>query len=101
MRVGVDRLVRSLEFGRAPIRSYRALEGGGVTHSFTGSDFKRLLLRISDHPDGVAIAMGIFGMRLSFNRDGSSPDELVEIGCELMRRLKVTGGTDSNFAYEL
>ena len=99
--LGLRRLIRSLEFGRAPIRSYRALEGGGVTHRLTGPDFNKLLLRISDHPDGVAVAMEILFMRLSFNRDRSSPDELVEIGCELMRRLKVTGGIGSNFAYRL
>lgn len=99
--LGLRRLIRSLEFGRAPIRLYRVLEGGGVTHDLTGPHFNTLLLRISDHPDGVAIAMEILFMRLSFNRDRSSPDELVEIGCELMRRLKVTGGTDSNLAYRL
>jgi len=99
--LGLRRLIRSLEFGRAPIRLYRVLEGGGATHGLTGPDFNKLLLRISDPPDGVAIAMEILFMRLSFNRDRSSPDELVEIGCELMRRLEVTGGTDSSLAYRL
>jgi hypothetical protein len=99
--LGLRRLIRSLEFGRAPIHLYRALGGGGVTHGITGPDFNNLLLRISDRPQGVDVAMEILFMRLSFNREGSSPDELVEIGCELLRRLKVTGGIDSNLAYKL
>jgi hypothetical protein len=50
-----------------------------------------LLLRISDHIGGVYVAMEILVMRLSFDQEHTSPDELVEIGCELMRRLKVNG----------
>jgi hypothetical protein len=99
--LGLRRLIRSLELGRAPIRSYRALVGGGVTQGLIGRDFNNLLLRISDRPEGVDVAMEILFMRLSFNRESSSPDELGEIGCELLRRLKVTGGIDPNLAYKL
>ena len=60
-----------------------------------------MLLRISDRDDGVDIAIEILIMRLSFGRESSTPDELVEIGCELFRRLRVTGSTDSNLAYRL
>jgi len=98
---GLRRLIRSLDLGRAPIRIYRALEGGGVTHGLSGPDFNKLLLKISDRPEGVDVAMEILFMRLSFNRESSSPEELVEIGCELLRRLRVTRGIGSNFAYRL
>jgi hypothetical protein len=98
---GLHRLTRSLELGRAPIHNYRVLESGGVTHGLTGSDFNKLLLRISDRPEGVDVAIEILVMRLSFDQESSSLDELVEIGCELMRRLRVTGSTDSNLAYRL
>lgn len=96
---GLRRLIRSLELGKAPTHVYRTLQGGGVTHRLGGSEFNELLLRISDRDDGVDIAIEILIMRLSFGRESSTPDELVEIGCELFRRLRVTGSTDSNLAY--
>ena len=98
---GLRRLIRSLEIGKAPTHVYRTLQGGGVTHRLSGSEFNELLLRISDRDDGVDIAIEILIMRLSFGRESSTPDELVEIGCELFRRLRVTGSTDSNLAYRL
>lgn len=98
---GLQRLIRSLDLGRAPIHTYRTLVGGGATHRLNGSQFNELLLRISDRYDGVDIAIEILLMRLSFGRESSTPDELVEIGCELFRRLKLTGSTDSNLAYRL
>lgn len=98
---GLRRLIRSLELGKAPTHVYRTLQGGGVTHRLSGLEFNELLLRISDRDDGVDIAIEILIMRLSFGRESSTPDELVEIGCELFRRLRVTGSTDSNLAYRL
>lgn len=98
-RSGFRRLIRSLELGRAPIRIYRMLQSGGVTNGLEGSDFNELLLRISHHIDGVDVAMDI--LWISLNRDRSSPDEVVEIGCELVRRLNVTTETNSNLSYRL
>jgi hypothetical protein len=98
---GLRRLISSLELGKAPTHAYRTLQGGGVTHRLSGSEFNELLLRISDRDDGVDIAIEILIMRLSFGRESSTPDELVEIGCELFRRLRVTGSTNSNLAYRL
>jgi hypothetical protein len=46
-------------------------------------------------------AIEILYMRLSSGQGRLSPDEFVEIGCELMRRLNAKGGTDSNLAYRL
>ncbi len=99
--LGLRRLLRSLEFGKAPIRSYHVLESGGVTHDLDGSEFNKLLLSISKRVNGVDVALQILMMRLSFNRDRSSPDELVEIGCDLVLRLNVIDGIDPNFAYRL
>ncbi|MBI3476657.1 MAG: hypothetical protein HY010_13070 [Acidobacteria bacterium] len=98
---GFQRLIRSLNHGSAPIHMYRTLQAGGVTHHLKGSMFNELLLRISDRYAGVDIAIEILIMRLSFGQESSTPGELVEIGCELFRRLKVTGNTDSNFVYRL
>jgi hypothetical protein len=99
--IGLQRLIRSLTLGKAPIHRYRALQGGGATHDLSGSEFNQLLLRISDHPEGVDIAMEILVMRLSFERERSSSEELVEIGCELMRRLNVIRAPNSNSEYHL
>jgi len=98
---GLRRLLRSLELGRAPIHNYRTLEGGRVTDGLSGPDFKTLLLRISDHSDGIYVAVEILYMRLFSDQGRISPDEYVEIGCELMLRLDVTGSTDPNFAQRL
>jgi hypothetical protein len=84
---GVQRLMRSLELGKAPIRTYRNLIAGGVTHKIPGKDFNNLLSRIAAEPQGSDIAIDILHMRLSFASDQSSPSELIDIGCELMRRL--------------
>ena len=99
--LGLRRLIRSLEVGRAPIRTYRNLISGGVTHGLTGQDFNRLLLKISDCPDGAAVAIDILFMRLSSSRDRSSAEELVEIGSELLRRLRFTGSMGSDLTYRL
>jgi hypothetical protein len=98
---GFRRLNRSLDFGKTPVHIYRALVGGGVTHGLFGSDFNELLLKISDRPGGADVAIEILFMRISFNRESSSPEELVEIGCELICRIKVNGGTNPEFGYRL
>jgi hypothetical protein len=84
---GVQRLMRSLELGKAPIRAYHSLVSGGVTHKIAGRDFNNLLLRIAVEPGGLDLAIEILHMRISFASNQSSPSELIDIGCELMRRL--------------
>jgi hypothetical protein len=98
---GVRRLLRSLELGKAPIHNYRTLEGGRVTDGLSGPDFKTLLVRISEHSDGIYVAVEILYMSLFSDQGRVSPDEYVEIGCELMLRLDVAGSTDPNFAQRL
>lgn len=98
---GLRRLLRSLELGKAPIHNYRTLEGGRATDGLSGSDFKTLLLRISDRSDGIYVAVEILYMSLFSDRGRVSPEEYVEIGCELMLRLDAAGSTDPNFAQRL
>jgi hypothetical protein len=95
---GLRRLLRSLELNKAPIHIYRMLEGGRVTDDLSGPDLKELLLRISGHTEGLDVAIEILYMRLSSGQGRLCPDEFVDIGCELMRRLNATGGKDSNLA---
>jgi len=88
--LGVERLMRALEIRKAWIGTYRTLVGGGVTHQIPGADFNRLLLRVAQEPEGLDVAVEIFCMRLSFEegRKESSESEIVELGCELMQRIK-------------
>ncbi len=87
---GTKRLILSLKLGKAPIHLYRGLGGGGVTHRIPGPEFNELLLLIASSQDGVNIAIEILCMRISFARDQSSTSELIDVGCELMRRLTFT-----------
>jgi hypothetical protein len=84
---GVRRLLQSLDVGKAGIHIYRVLVGGGVTHQISGPNFNNLLRRIAAKPGGLDIAIEILGMRLSFARESSSPAELIDIGCDLVRQL--------------
>jgi hypothetical protein len=88
--IGVDRLIRSLEVRKAATHIYRNLEAGGLTHQLSGTDFNRLLKQIATEPEGLDIAIEILGMRISFAAGQSSASELIDIGCELMRRLTFT-----------
>jgi hypothetical protein len=74
---------------------------GGVTHQLSGQDFNDLLLKIADKPEGVDIALEILSMRLSFARNQSSTSEIVEIGCELLRKLKLAQRADPGVGYTL
>jgi len=87
---GLNRLIRSLDLGKASIGLYRSLASGGLTHQLNGRGFNNLLLKIADKPGGVDIAFEILPMRLSFARSQSSTSEIIEIGCELLNRLKLT-----------
>ena len=63
---GLNRLIRSLELGKAWVGLYRNLMGGGVTHQLSGRDFNDLLRKVADNLGGVDIALDILSMRLSF-----------------------------------
>jgi hypothetical protein len=57
--------------------------------------------RISDHNEGIHVAVEILYMRLFSDQGRISPNEFIEIGCELMRRLNITADTGPNFAQRL
>lgn len=99
--MGVKRLMCSLEIGKARIGIYRHLMSGGVTHQIRGRDFSNLLLRIAKEPGGLGIALDILGMRLSFARTQSSSEELIDLGCDLMRQLKFTERRNTVADYRL
>jgi hypothetical protein len=88
---GVDRILRSLEVGKARIYMYRALVGGGVTNNLSGDDFNRLLRRIALEPGGLEIALEILSMRISFASHQSTPAQLIDIGSELLGKLSFKG----------
>jgi hypothetical protein len=88
--IGVDRLIRSLDVRKAGVGIYRSLVMGGVTGQLSGADFNRLLMRIATEPEGLDIAIEILCMRISFAANQSSTSELIDIGCELVRRLTLT-----------
>jgi hypothetical protein len=102
-REAVERLVRSLELGKAWIGTYRNLVAGGVSHPLAGRDFNSLLLRIAAQPGGLDIAIEILCMRLSFEegRRNSSPSEIIDVGCELMRQLEFTNKSNDIANYRL
>jgi hypothetical protein len=100
---GLNRLIRSLDLGKAWVGTYRNLVGGGVTHQIGGRDFNNLLLRIAREPGGWDIAVEILFMRISFEegRSQSSTSEIIDIGCALMRQIKFTMRTDPVIGYRL
>ncbi len=98
---GFRRLLHSLEVGKAPIFNYRSLEAGRVTEGLNGPDLKTLLLKISDHNEGIYVAVEILYMKLLSAQGNVSSDEFVEIGCALMLRLDMTSSMDPNFAQRL
>jgi hypothetical protein len=100
---GLQRLMRSLDLGKAQVGIYGHLRIGRVTHQLSGDDFNELLLRIAAKPGGFDIAIEILLMRLSFpeGRKHSSPSQIIYIGCELMRRLTFGEGGETVDNYKL
>lgn len=100
---GVNRLMRSLELGKAWVGMYRHLVGGGVTHRIPGRDFNNLLLQIAAEPGGLDIAIQILHMRLSFEegRRQSSASQIIDVGCELMSQLRFVKRRDVSSDYRL
>ena len=100
---GVDRLLLSLELGKAWIGTYRYLVMGGITHRICGEDFNRLLFQIASKPEGLDVATEILYMRLAFEegRNQSSVSQIIDIGCELMRRIAFGGRMNPSVTHKL
>jgi hypothetical protein len=76
-RDGVERVMKSLELGIAPIERYRSLCGGRALANAAGADFKRLVLEIAKKSGGFPVAVEILTMRLHSEKNspqGYSPD---------------------------
>jgi hypothetical protein len=100
---GVSRLMHSLDFGKVAVGMYGYLVMGGVMHKVCGSDFNKLLRRIAAVPEGVDVAIQILFMRF-YSEEGrrqSSTSQIIEIGCELIRRFRFTNRRDIGFDYKL
>jgi hypothetical protein len=100
---GVERLINSIQVGKTNIRMFRNLLFGGVTHPICGPDFNRLLTRIAEEENGLDVAIELLTMRLSFDegRRNSSPSELIDVGCDLMRRVSFAGRRTDVDSYRL
>lgn len=85
--IGVNRLKRSLAFGRAPIGAYRSLAAG--VQSIADKDVRDLLLDIATKPDGLDVAIELLSMRLHGKKADISPcgPEILDVGCQLLRQL--------------
>ena len=79
---GLARLIRALEYGRAPITSYLRLAYGRTCGAMTGTEFKRLVLAIGSKPNGITIAFEILSMRLHSDHSAKrkSAPEIAEAG---------------------
>jgi hypothetical protein len=89
---GVNRLNRSLVWGKAPMWVYRNLAFGRATDRISGDDFKKLTLAIASKDGGSDVASDILYMRLHSEEEskkGYSP-QVLDAGRELLQRLKFT-----------
>ena len=94
---GVDRIMRSVALGKAPIRMYRFLAGGRVTDPMSGEQLNKLLLEIASKTDGFDTAIEILYGRLNSieNQKQNCPLEIIDAGRELMRRITFRKQTNS------
>jgi hypothetical protein len=83
---GVERLMRAVEFGTAPIFEFERLSYGRATDVIDGPNLERLLLAINKKPKGFKIAMSILSMHFhSIGKDKNKyPPELIELGRQLI-----------------
>jgi hypothetical protein len=89
---GLDRLMRSLALGKAPIGSYAHLLWGGAGASIPGKAYRELVLQIASKPDGFDVAIALLHPRLTPNKEGEGnfDPEIVDAGCELLRQIPFT-----------
>jgi hypothetical protein len=80
--LGLKRLHRALDLGKAPITSYYNLAWGRACEAVPGSDFKELVIAIGSKPDGIPIALEIVSMPLHTdgNNKRTTVREVLEAG---------------------
>jgi hypothetical protein len=88
----VDRLMRSLKVGKAPIGMYQHLAYGRATDPILGGQLKELLLEIAGRPGGSDVAEEVLSARLYSDKSQETEysPEVVDAGCELMSRFAFT-----------
>ncbi|HTM35323.1 MAG TPA: hypothetical protein VL156_01130 [Terriglobales bacterium] len=92
----VARLKRSLAFGKAPVEMYIYLAYGRATDPIPAADLRELVLTMAEMPSGHDVALEILQMRLHSDeqrKQGIAP-ELIDAGCELIRKLAFTKKND-------
>jgi hypothetical protein len=89
---GVERLLRSLELGRANIGSYHNLSLGHATDRMSGASLARFLMALAARPGGDNVAFDILHMQFfadNQDRRAHAP-ELVAAGRELLANLDLS-----------
>ena len=96
---GVDRLIQAIDSGSVPADSFRYLALGRATDPIAGDVLRNLLVRISELPEGIDVAMDILHMRLySDHSDGrTAAPELKAAGRELLMRCTFQGHAHREF----
>lgn len=96
---GVARLKRVLMSGQAPINMYQNLARGSSTHELAATDFRDLLLLISEQSDGYAVAIEMMVMRLFADRSAKRKSEadLLEVGRQLLQRVRFTSSDGRDY----
>ncbi|CAJ4226671.1 Uncharacterised protein [Burkholderia pseudomallei] len=98
----VERLVRAIGSGTAPLWQYRYLTFGRVTDSLDGNRFGHLVLSLADRmaEEGVDVALEILAMRLFADRKDNRTHEpaLIDAGIRLLQLLRF-GNDDSEKDY--
>lgn len=89
---GVDRLVRSLELGRAGIGSYHYLSIGRATEQMSAESLARFLSALAARPGGDNVALDILHMQFFIDRQErrQHAPELIAAGHELLTRLDLS-----------
>lgn len=83
---GVEKLLRALELGDAPIHLYQNIAYGRSHESINDTDLSRLVREIASKEDGVSVALEILNMRLHGLRMGTDviPDTIKGLGQDLL-----------------
>ena len=86
---GIDRLLRSLRAGTAPLNAYRSLGAGRAAENITGEEMRRLVGEIARKAEGFDVGVEVFGMRIYSERQKKTPadPELLSAGRELMQQI--------------
>jgi hypothetical protein len=84
---GFDRLMRSLELAKTPIRAYSSLNYSGATRGLTAQMFSQMILKIASMPGGFNVAIELLSMTLEHgaSRDKEFERELLDAGKRLLR----------------